>query len=151
LREHGPYRADDLDLLEGWRERLTAELASVRSQLGEGPLHGDAHPGNVLRTPSGLVLVDFEHAAWGIREWDLVPFALRHRRLGGSPVEYASFATGYGHDLAGQEHWETLARVRELGMTTWRMLIDASSSVRAESHRRIAYWRGEPTGRWRAF
>jgi len=53
LREHGPYRADDLDLLEGWRERLTAELASVRSQLGEGPLHGDARVHDEPRQPPG--------------------------------------------------------------------------------------------------
>ena len=35
------------------------------------PLHGDAHPGNVIATREGLVWIDFEDACLGPVEWDL--------------------------------------------------------------------------------
>jgi Phosphotransferase enzyme family len=35
------------------------------------PLHGDAHPGNIMSTPDGLVWIDFEDVSRGPVEWDL--------------------------------------------------------------------------------
>jgi len=51
-----------LDELEGRLGRVTFELR---------PLHGEAHLGNVLKTPSGLLWLDFESACLGPLEWDL--------------------------------------------------------------------------------
>lgn len=35
------------------------------------PLHGDAHPGNIIATRDGLVWIDFEDVCRGPLEWDL--------------------------------------------------------------------------------
>lgn len=64
-----------LDYLEGsvdvagLRARL-APLASAVAAMPSRPLHGDAHPGNLLVTPRGLVWNDFEDAWHGPLAWD---------------------------------------------------------------------------------
>jgi aminoglycoside phosphotransferase (APT) family kinase protein len=54
-------------------ERLAARLEQLRPRLaGEiVPLHGDAHPGNLLATPGGWTWTDFEDTCAGPRAWDL--------------------------------------------------------------------------------
>jgi hypothetical protein len=52
----------------------TAELAARLRPLLTGPvmtLHGDTHPGNLLRTAGGLVWADLEDTSRGPRGWDL--------------------------------------------------------------------------------
>jgi phosphotransferase family enzyme len=52
----------------------TAELTARLRALLTGPvltLHGDAHPGNLLRTATGLRWADLEDTARGPRGWDL--------------------------------------------------------------------------------
>jgi hypothetical protein len=75
-----PYaRADELrsilDRLEGAGEDvavLRRGLEEVQAtQLGGQPVHGDAHPGNVLRTPAGVRWTDLEAACVAPREYDL--------------------------------------------------------------------------------
>ena len=54
---------------------------------GEGaqPLHGDAHPGNLIATRGDLVWIDFEDVCLGPVEWDLATImdvdavAMHHR------------------------------------------------------------------------
>jgi aminoglycoside phosphotransferase (APT) family kinase protein len=45
------------------------------ARLPTRPLHGDAHAGNVLRTPDGPVWTDFEDTCSGPVEWDLACLA----------------------------------------------------------------------------
>lgn len=57
-------------------ERVSAaaeRLAPFLTQIGDHgqPLHGDAHPGNVIATRDGLVWIDFEDVCRGPVEWDL--------------------------------------------------------------------------------
>ncbi len=54
-------------------ERLAARLGELRPRLaGEVvPLHGDAHPGNLLATPEGWRWTDLEDTCAGPRAWDL--------------------------------------------------------------------------------
>jgi hypothetical protein len=52
----------------------TAELTARLRPLLVGPamtLHGDTHPGNLLRTAGGLVWADLEDSCRGPRGWDL--------------------------------------------------------------------------------
>jgi len=86
-----------LDDLAGFAERgadlgapadLVARAAELTGRLrpllgGEvQPLHGDAHPGNLLRTPAGWVWADLEDTSLGPRAWDVA--CLRHtQRLDG--------------------------------------------------------------------
>jgi thiamine kinase-like enzyme len=49
------------------------------------PLHGDAHPGNLIATHDGLMWIDFEDVCRGPLEWDLASMmdpaaALLHHR-----------------------------------------------------------------------
>jgi aminoglycoside phosphotransferase (APT) family kinase protein len=59
----------EVDLLRASAEELAPFLADPggRSQ----PLHGDAHPGNLIATRDGLVWIDFEDVSRGPIEWDL--------------------------------------------------------------------------------
>jgi Ser/Thr protein kinase RdoA (MazF antagonist) len=45
------------------------------ARLPTRPLHGDAHAGNVLRTPNGPLWTDFEDTCSGPVEWDLACLA----------------------------------------------------------------------------
>jgi hypothetical protein len=63
----------------------TAAVDALAAALPERPvqvLHGDAHPGNMLRTGRGWVWHDFEETCIGPVEWDLATMT-RTRRLDG--------------------------------------------------------------------
>lgn len=49
---------------------LEQRYASVVPALPPGPIHGDAHRGNLLHDGRRVVLLDFEAAAVGPREWE---------------------------------------------------------------------------------
>lgn len=61
------------------REAVVAAIARIREALGAygspahrfGPIHADLTPENVLRTPGGLVLIDFDDFAAGWHLFDL--------------------------------------------------------------------------------
>ena len=59
----------DLALLHATAERLHGFMASPADDWQ--PLHGDAHPGNVIATRTGLLWIDFEDVCRGPIEWDL--------------------------------------------------------------------------------
>jgi thiamine kinase-like enzyme len=71
LDQVGDARSEaDTDRLRAEAERLRPfwEPSSGRVQ----PLHGDAHPGNLIATrEGGLVWIDFEDVCLGPAEWDL--------------------------------------------------------------------------------
>jgi hypothetical protein len=69
-RDHTPALADSD------RALLSEILRTRRRAIGdyggnEQPLHGEPHPGNVLRSGRGLVFVDFETCCRGPLEFDL--------------------------------------------------------------------------------
>jgi hypothetical protein len=70
---HSSGLVDDAEV-----ERLAALVGDLPSQ----PLHGDAHPGNLLASPNGLVWNDFEDTWRGPLGWDLACLA-NTRRLDG--------------------------------------------------------------------
>ena len=60
----------DVDLLCTKAERLRPFLEAPGSDVQ--PLHGDAHPGNLISTRNGgLMWIDFEDVCLGPVEWDL--------------------------------------------------------------------------------
>ena len=80
----------DADLLRS----IVARRPAVRGQA----LHGDAHLGNCLGSPSGPLWHDFETACRGPREYDLAALLLRDRVSGDRPGARAALR-GYGaHD-----------------------------------------------------
>ncbi|SDP23368.1 phosphotransferase [Lentzea jiangxiensis] len=59
----------DLDRFRAWHDSLAARWTEHHRDVQ--PLHGDAHPGNLLLTPSGPVWNDFEDAWLGPVAWDM--------------------------------------------------------------------------------
>lgn len=155
LAAAGQISPSDAEVLWRWQRWLAPrfELAVAESQLGRGLIHGDAHRGNLILGSRGEpYLLDWDYAAIGPREWDLIPEALGPRRFGRPAAEYMSFARAYGHDVTAWPHFQTTALARELLITVWRLEVEAISPVRSESRLRMRYWRREPgPPRWSAF
>jgi Phosphotransferase enzyme family len=70
-------------------ERTTELTGAIRPLLG-GPimtLHGDTHPGNLLRAADGLVWADLEDTCRGPRGWDLACLRTTRRLDGRAAVD----------------------------------------------------------------
>ena len=120
-----------------------AEVArsSLPTPLGQVALHGDPHPGNVISTEGGCVLVDWEFASVGPGEWDH-SHLLMHVRRGQAPQRrYDEFAAGYGEDIRSWKGTEAWIRLHEV-LATARM---ATANVRDDTlaprlEERLAWW-----------
>lgn len=62
------------------KERLSASIEALRS-FPMQPLHGDAHGGNLILTPQGLLWTDWEDTFLGPIEWDLASIMWNARFL----------------------------------------------------------------------
>jgi len=97
-------------------ERLVATLPGGPDQ----PLHGDAHPGNLLPAPDGRWLwCDFEDTCAGPLEWDLAAVR-RSPHLDGAAAMRA-YARASGRDV-GDEALAPWIALRELHLAVWRSL-----------------------------
>jgi len=70
-------RPEEIELL---RHHLESSLAAL-APLPKQPLHGDAHPGNLLNTTLGLLWTDWEDTFLGPVEWDLASIIWNARVL----------------------------------------------------------------------
>jgi aminoglycoside phosphotransferase (APT) family kinase protein len=118
-----------LALLTEENERLRVALAAFPAR----PLHGDAHPGNLLATPSGLLWNDFEDAWLGPLGWDLA--CLANSRL----VDGAAAVAAYPGEVSAEEV-AVCVELRTLYGVVWRFVLarhfphrraDAEESLRA--------------------
>lgn len=131
--------ADDVEVLRDRAEEALKRLRKARSELGEGLLHGDAHLGNAVVGPLGPVLLDFENACRGPREWDLIPAALRFERFGLPEREWAAFSEGYGYDVRDWPGYDALLNLSALSETCFTLVNYAR--FRKEAEKRLRYWR----------
>jgi aminoglycoside phosphotransferase (APT) family kinase protein len=107
--------------------------------------HGDVHPGNVLPTDDGPVLLDWDLRCLGSVAWDHGPLMTWSSRWGGAPGSYEAFADGYGNSLRGDWLGERIAELRNLAATLMRVKAGRSdSAAAAEAERRLQFWRGDP-------
>jgi hypothetical protein len=121
---------------DGWadRARLTAVVC-----------HGDVHPGNVLPTADGPVLLDWDLRCLGPVAWDHGPLMTWSARWGGAPGMYEEFAEGYGSSLRGDWMGECLAELRNVAATLMRVRAGRTDpEAAAEAERRLRFWRGDP-------
>ncbi len=131
-----------IDLLEQQRAIwLSQASATLPTPLGEVALHGDVHPGNLITTADGCLLMDWELAGVGPGEWDHAHLLMHARRRLAPPQHYSDFAAGYGADLRGWDGVEAWVRLHEL-LATARM---AARSLRdpplvQKAKARIAWW-----------
>ena len=106
--------------------------------------HGDVHPGNVLQSALGPVLLDWDLVCRGPAAWDHGPLMTWTDRWGGDEGIYESFAAGYGRSLRGDAIAEAIAELRLVAATLMRLRAARSNpSARAEAELRLRYWRGE--------
>lgn len=151
----GAHTADDIAFLRSRHKQLTAEYEGLTFELPRGPIHGDAHTGNLMRASDGeVLLIDFEDFAVGPREWDLSVLATRYDAFGwASKREYDSFVTAYGFDPIAWPGFPTVRAIRELNMTTWLMQrAGESREVDEEIRRRLRDLRDESSPRqWNVY
>jgi Ser/Thr protein kinase RdoA (MazF antagonist) len=135
---HTPERIEQVTVGFAQRRILRDVLAEVqdgwtnaRFVLDAGPIHGDAHLGNLVHDANGnTVLIDFDSVCVGPREWDLAPTALYATSLGWiDRGEYEKFVSAYGFDVTTEPVFQVLTRMRELRMTAW-MAMHATESER---------------------
>jgi hypothetical protein len=108
-------------VLLGARDVLLGALAEVRSVLGDGVVHGDVSPSNVLRGPAGPMLIDLDWVARAPREYDL---SSASRRLADGEISawaYAGFCSSYGFDVRSWPGLPVLDRIADLGGVAFRI------------------------------
>lgn len=113
-----------------------------------GPLvvcHGDVHPGNVVPTRAGPVLLDWDQVCLGPAAWDHAALLTWTERWGGEAGMYEAFSAGYGRSVRGDRLAEALAELRLVAATAMRVRAGrADPAAAAEASRRLRWWRGEP-------
>jgi thiamine kinase-like enzyme len=77
LEDGGHFSRATIELLRERLDSSTKALAAFPFQ----PLHGDAHPGNLLNTTIGLLWTDWEDTFLGPVEWDLASIIWNARIL----------------------------------------------------------------------
>lgn len=114
--------------------------------------HGDVHPGNVMMTRDGPVLIDWDLLCWAPPGWDHGPMMTWHSRWGGRVGEYESYAAGYGRTLVGDLAAEAYAELRLVAATLMRVRAGMrDQAAMPEAQQRLRYWRGDPDApAWRA-
>jgi len=141
----------DRVFLANLTERVAADLRTVDYQLPPTVIHGDAHLGNLIRTPSGEVVVcDFDAVSIGPPEWDLTPVAVGTARFGYPSWWQPLLAASYGFDVTRWDGFPVLRAVRELKLVTSVLPILASNPTAAAQFRvRLDSLRsGDTTVRW---
>jgi len=98
---------------------LRDETARLRTALADFPIrpvHGDAHPGNLLVTPSGLMWNDFEDAWLGPLGWDLACLATSGR------VDGSAAVAAYPGEVSAEE-LAVCVELRTLFGVGWRFVM----------------------------
>jgi hypothetical protein len=152
------WRFDDLlaevddELDDPAREGLVAAIERHRAwSAAEVVCHGDLHPGNVVSTSTGPVLVDWDLLCRAPTGWDHA-MLLTLPRWGWPARWYDEFAAGYGRSLRDDPTAIALAELRLVAATLMRLRAGRlDRGAIAEARRRLAYWRGDPDAPiWRA-
>jgi len=114
--------------------------------------HGDVHPGNVIMTTDGPVMIDWDLMCMAPAGWDHAMLLTLAERWGGDPAAYPAFAAGYGESLTDDVTTRRFAELRNVAATLMRVRAGRADPVaRDEAERRLRYWRGEPGAPvWRA-
>ena len=122
------------DVLARLRREHTAVLADVDTPgSADIVLHGDAHPGNLLRSPRGWVWTDLEESCAGPREWDLA--VLSSRDDVDSTAALRAYAAASGAAVPTAAELAPFRRARELEATVWLL---AMAHLYPERYRRLA-------------
>lgn len=112
---------------------------------GQVVCHGDVHPGNVMMSTDGPVLIDWDLLCWAPPGWDHGPMLTWADRWGGGGREYEAFAAGYGRSLADDPATLAFAELRLVAATLMRVAVGMTNpAAMPEAELRLRYWRREP-------
>ncbi len=126
-----------LDRWPGWQDWDRSSSSVI--------CHGDVHPGNVVMTAGGPVLLDWDLMSMAPAGWDHAPLLTWAERWGGAPGTYEEFAAGYGRDLRIDPVALGYAELRLVAATLMRVRAAATDpAARPEAELRLAFWRGDP-------
>lgn len=125
-------------------ERNLPLLSEQRSRASV-VCHGDVHPGNVMQSDRGPVLLDWDLVCRGPQAWDHAPLMTWTQRWGGAPGIYEDFAAGYGRSFRHDTLAEAIAELRLVAATLMRVRAGRTNPAAAvEAQSRLRYWRAEP-------
>lgn len=142
--------ADTID--DSTREYLTGELEQIEASLAAladipplvppGVLHGDAHMGNLIPSPAGSVICDFDATSVGPREWDLTPAAVGSLRFNYPVDPHRGLVDAYGHDVTCWPGFRALRRLREFQLVTSVLpALDINPALRPQWRHRLDTFR----------
>lgn len=118
LAETTALSDEDLEFLSQRTSHLETALTQLRFALPTGAVQGDPQHRNALRDGQRTVLCDWDTAAFGQPEWDLVTVEIHCRRFGYDTEHYQKFARAYGFDVTTWPGYPVLRELRELRMVT---------------------------------
>jgi Ser/Thr protein kinase RdoA (MazF antagonist) len=100
---------------------MVEQTARLEFVLPQGPIHGDANVGNLLKDRDGhAVLSDLDSFRTGPREYDLLQTAMFYDDFGWhTEAEYRDFVEAYGYDIRSWSGYPVLREGRELSMVLW--------------------------------
>lgn len=111
-------------------ERLRKVLATFPVR----PLHGDAHPGNLLATPSGPMWNDFEDTFLGPLGWDLACLVMTGHLDGAAAL--AAYPGEYS-----EEEVAVCVELRDLFGVAWRFVMAQHFPARlADAEKHLRRW-----------
>jgi hypothetical protein len=140
------FDGDDRDWLTDEIRACGQRWESMRFVLPSGLVHGDAHPNNLLYTPRGVLLGDWDHVGYGPREWDLVQAFYFHRRFPVPSDDLDAAVHAYGWDLRTWPEIDALVSIREIsGLGSYIRTAAAKPQARAELAHRIKTLREHDT------
>lgn len=146
--------ADEIDAaaLDGLRAAIAQHRGwDVQVRAGAVLCHGDVHPGNVLMSGAGALLVDWDLMCVANPAWDHGMLTTLAARWGGDAHVYPDFAAGYGRSFADDPLARALGELRNVAATLLRVRAGrADPAAAAEAERRLAFWRGESDAPWHA-
>jgi len=121
------------------RQHLTTSIERL-NRYPHQPLHGDAHPGNLMQTTRGLLWTDWEDTFSGPVEWDLASIIWNARVLDEDHEAADAILSAYGGDIDEQALQQSMI-ARAAVMTAWYPILypNPNEERRAKLQRRIEW------------